>query len=71
MTVKRSVGFLILAATCGLLFYYAMSVAMSASALVPAIVMGLALLALAYGFYLERGTITAPSKRRSEERRVG
>lgn len=62
MTAKRSAGFLILAATCGLLFYYAVSVALSASAFVPAIVIGLALLALAYGFYLERGAVTAPSK---------
>jgi hypothetical protein len=62
VTAKRSAGFLILAATCGLLFYYAMSVALSASALVPSIATGAALLALAYGFYLERGAISAPSK---------
>ena len=52
MTAKRSAGFLFLAATCGLLFYYAMSVALGASAIVPAIIIGVALFALAYGFYL-------------------
>lgn len=62
VTAKRSAGFLFLAATCGLLFYYAMSGAASASGPVPAVVIVVALLALVYGVYLEKGAITAPGK---------
>lgn len=61
MIAKRWAGFLMLAATAGLLYYYALKVAVSENPFV-AIAIGIAALFLLYGFYLERGAVTAPWK---------
>ena len=62
MIAKRSAGFLLLAATAGLLYYYAFTVAVSENPFI-AVVIGVAALFLLYGFYLERGAVSAPWKR--------
>jgi hypothetical protein len=60
LTAKRSAGFLVLAATCVLLFYYAFSEALSSGAALI-IVLGIALLTLLVGLFHETKTITAAS----------
>lgn len=59
MIAKRSAGFILLAATVGMLYYYAVKVALGQSPLF-AVPLGIAALCLLYGFYLERGALTAP-----------
>jgi len=56
---KRTAGFLLLAATCGLLFYYALAVALGTGALLTALI-GLVAASLLYGFYLEWPAVHAP-----------
>ncbi|HHY44249.1 MAG TPA: hypothetical protein GX512_00870 [Firmicutes bacterium] len=58
MTAKRTAGFLLLAATCSLLYYYALMVSIETSPLV-AVVLGVVCLSLLYGFYLEWPAISA------------
>lgn len=58
MTAKRSAGFLLLATTCGLLYYYALSEA-AKSGLILAGILGITSAALLYGFYVEAATLRA------------
>ena len=61
MKARRWTGFLLLAATVGLLYYYAFTVATSENPSV-AFVIGIAGMFLLYGFYLEKDAVTAPWK---------
>lgn len=61
MTAKRSAGFLLLAATCGLLYFYSLKEAFTGGAVLTAI-LAAASAALLYGFYLETPIIKAPSQ---------
>ena len=61
MIAKRLAGFLLLAATCGLLYFYSLKEAFTGGAVLTAI-LAAASAGLLYGFYLETPIIKTPSQ---------